>query len=89
MSKAVLKFDLSDPDDLQDFKRAIKANDMAFAFFDIFRNMKKSLEWDIEAKVSESKDKGEVFDAFDALDLIYDAMYQKLEDNNINIEELT
>lgn len=89
MSKAVLKFDLSDPDDLQDFKRAIKANDMAFAFFDIFRNMKKSLEWDIEAKVSESKDKGEVFDAFDTLDLIYDAMYQKLEDNNINIEELT
>lgn len=88
MSKAILKFDLSDPDDLQDFKRAIKANDMAFALFDIFRNMKKSMEWDIEAKMSEAKDKDEVFDAFDTLDLIYDTMYQKLEDNNININEL-
>ncbi len=88
MSKAILKFNLSDPDDFQDFKRAIKANEMAFALFDIFRNMRKSMEWDIAAKMSESKDKDEVFDAFDTLDLIYDAMYQKLEDNNINIDEL-
>lgn len=88
MSKAILKFDLSDPDDLQDFKRVTKANDMAFTLFEIFRNMKKSLEWDIDAKISEAKNKGEEFNSLDVLDLIYDAMYEKLEENNINIDDL-
>ena len=88
MSKAILKFDLSDPDDLQDFKRATKANDMAFAFFDIFRNTKKSLEWEISSKIESAKDNGDEFDALDALDLIYGTLYEKLEDNNINIDEL-
>jgi hypothetical protein len=88
MSKAILKFDLSDPDDYQDFKRITKANDMAFALFDILRNTKKGLEWDIAAKISEAKDKGEEFSAFDALELIYDAIFDKLSDNNVNIDEL-
>jgi hypothetical protein len=88
MSKAILKFDLSDPDDYQDFKRITKANDMAFALFDILRNTKKGLEWDIAAKISEAKDHGEEFSAFDALELIYDAIFDKLSDNNVNIDEL-
>ena len=88
MSKAILKFDLSDPDDLQDFRRVTKANDMVFAFFSIFRNLRKELEWDIDAKISQAKDKGEEFSAFDVLNLVYDSMYEKLEDNNINIDEL-
>jgi hypothetical protein len=88
MSKAILKFDLSDPDDLIDFKRAVKAGDMAFTLFEIFRNTKKGLEWDISAKISDAKDKGEEFSAFDALDLIYDALFEKLNDNDINIDDL-
>lgn len=88
MSKAILKFDLSDPDDLQDFRRVTKANDMVFAFFSIFRNLRKELEWDIDTKISQAKDKGEEFSAFDVLNLVYDSMYEKLEDNNINIDEL-
>ena len=88
MSKAILKFDLSDPDDLQDFKRAVKAGDMAFTLFEIFRNTKKGLEWDIAAKISEAKDKGEEFSAFDALDLIYDTLFEKLNENDINIDDL-
>jgi hypothetical protein len=88
MSKAILKFDLSDPDDLIDFKRTTKANDMAFTLFEIFRNTKKGLEWDISTKISDAKDKGEEFSAFDALDLIYDTLFEKLNDNDINIDDL-
>lgn len=89
MSKAILKFDLSDPDDYQDFKRITKANDMAFALFDIFRNTKKGLEWDISSKIEEARKNGEEFNAFDALELIYETLHEKLYDNNINIDELT
>ena len=89
MSKAILKFDLSDPDDHMDFKRVTKANDMAFALFDIFRNTKKGLEWDISAKIEEARKNGEEFNAFDALELIYETLHEKLYDNNINIDELT
>lgn len=88
MSEAILKFNLSDPDDYQDFKRATKANDMAFALFELLRNTRKGLEWEIAAKLSEAKDKGEEFGAYDALDLIYETIYEKMEDNNINIDEL-
>jgi hypothetical protein len=88
MSEAILKFNLSDPDDYQDFKRATKANDMAFALFELLRNTRKGLEWEIAAKISDAKDKGKEFDAFDAFELIFETIYEKMEDNNINIDEL-
>ena len=80
MSKAILKFDLSDPDDLRDFKRVTKSNDMAFLLYEIFRNTKKGLGYDIATKISEAKDKGEVFSPFDALDLIYETLFEKLNE---------
>ena len=89
MSKAILKFDLSDPDDYMEFKRASKASDITFSLFEITRNLKKRLEWEIAAEMSKAQDKGEEFGAFDALDLVYDAIFAELDNNHINIDELT
>ncbi len=89
MSKAILKFDLSDPDDLMEFKRASKASDITFSLFEITRNLKKRLEWDIAAEISKAKDNGEEFGPFEALDLVYDAIFAELDNNHININELT
>lgn len=88
MSEAILKFNLSDQDDYQDFKRVTKANDMAFALYEILRNSKKSLEWEISTKISNSKDGGEPFDNFDVLDLIYERIFEIMDNNNLNIDEL-
>jgi hypothetical protein len=87
MSKAILKFDLSDPDDLRDFKRVSKLDDVLFTLMEITR-MKKGLEWDIAAKVAEARDKGDEFSPFDALDLVYDLIFEKLNNNNIIIDDL-
>jgi len=88
MSKAILKFDLSDPDDQQQFNRVTNADNMAFALFEITRNLKKGLEWEISAKISQAKDDGEEFSPFDVLDLVYDAIFEKLNNNNVNIDDL-
>jgi hypothetical protein len=88
MSKAILKFDLSDPDDQQQFNRVTNADNMAFALFEITRNLKKGLMWEIEAKISQAKDDGEEFSPFDVLDLVYDAIFEKLDNNNINVDDL-
>lgn len=88
MSEAILKFNLSDQDDYLDFKRATKANDMAFALFEILRNTRKSLEREISEKISIAKDKGDVFDALDACELFYETIYEKIDSSNINIDEL-
>jgi hypothetical protein len=87
MSKAILKFDLSDPDDLRDFKRVSKLDDVLFTLMEITR-MRKGLEWDIAAKVDEARDKGDEFTPFDALDLVYDSIFEKLNNNNIIIDDL-
>jgi hypothetical protein len=88
MSKAILKFDLSDPDDIKHFNRVTNADNMAFALFEITRNGKKNLEWTIEQKITESKNKGEEFSQYDAMDLVYEMIFEKLSEYNINIDDL-
>ena len=43
MAKATLEYDLSDPDDVMEHKRAIKSLDMAMALWNIVHNTKKGL----------------------------------------------
>jgi len=43
MPKAILKYDLSDPEDALGHFRAIKSLDMALAIWDIVHNTKKNL----------------------------------------------
>jgi len=42
MTKAILKFDLSDPDDLTDFRCMSKARDMAIALWDIDQRLRST-----------------------------------------------
>jgi cell fate (sporulation/competence/biofilm development) regulator YmcA (YheA/YmcA/DUF963 family) len=79
MAKATLEYDLSDPDDIMEHKRAVKSLDMAMALWDIVHNTKKGLEWSME---------GKEIDKYDALELVYQKIHEILDDHNINTDEL-
>ena len=79
MAKATLEYDLSDPDDVMEHKRAIKSLDMAMALWDIVHNTKKGLEWSMEDKE---------IDKYDALELVYEKIHEILNDHNIITDEL-
>lgn len=79
MAKAILEYNLSDPDDVMAHKRAIKSLDMAMALWDIVHNTKKGLEWSME---------GKDIDKYDALELVYEKIHEILGDHNIITDEL-
>lgn len=79
MAKAILEFDLSQPEDVDAHKRAVKSLDMAMALWDITHNTKKGLEWAME---------GKEMDKYDALELVYEKIYEILQEHNINTDEL-
>ena len=79
MAKAILEFDLNDSDDKQAHLRAVKSFNMAGALWDITHNTKKSLEWSIE---------GKEMDKYDVLEMVFDKIYEILDQHNINTDEL-
>jgi hypothetical protein len=79
MAKATLEYDLSDPDDVMEHKRAVKSLDMAMALWDIVHNTKKGLEWSME---------GKEIDKYDALELVFEKIHEILNDHNIRTDEL-
>lgn len=80
MAKAKLIYDLSDPDDLEDYKVVTKAQDMAFAIWEFVYNTKKDFEWKIEG--------GEGLSAYDLLDAIYEKFADILNHRSIDIDDL-
>lgn len=79
MAKAILEFDLNDPDDKQAHLRAVKSIDMAGALWDIMHNTKKGLEWAMD---------GKELDKFDALEMVFEKIHEILDEHNINTDEL-
>jgi molecular chaperone GrpE (heat shock protein) len=79
MAKAKLEYDLNDADDSMAHKRAVKSLDMALALWDITHNTKKALEWSME---------GKEIDKYDALDMVYEKIYEILEEHNIKLDDL-
>jgi len=63
MAKAILKYDISDPDENVDFKRAVKSFDMALALWDIIQ-LRNKIENRFEAQDNTNND---VFDGIDAM----------------------
>jgi hypothetical protein len=63
MAKAILKYDISDPNENQDFKRAVKSFDMALALWDIIQ-LRNKIENRFEAQDNTNND---VFDGIDAM----------------------
>jgi hypothetical protein len=79
MAKATIKYDLSDIDDMYAHKRAIKSLDMVFALWEITHNTKKGLEWSMESKE---------MDKYEALEMVYEKIFEVLSDHNIDLEDL-
>ena len=79
MAEAILKYDLNDSDDAMAHMRAVKSLDMALALWDITHNTKKGLEWSME---------GKELDKYEVLDMVYEKIYEILEEHNIKMNDL-
>jgi hypothetical protein len=77
--KAILEYDLDNPDDREAHLRAIKSLDMASVIFEFQINSRKR----IAQKIYDNKD-GNIT----SLDIIYNEFFELLENHNININEL-
>ena len=81
MAKATLTYNISDPDDNQDFKRAVKSLDMSMALWDIL-NLKKKLESRFEDQDNTNND------VFDGLDALAEGIGEILDQYGIVVDEL-
>lgn len=79
--KAVLEFDLNDPDDRMAHLRAIKSLDMTIALFEIQANLKKRCE-----RIAESKEGN--LDVYDGIELVFQHISELMYDNGIIIDDL-
>jgi hypothetical protein len=78
--KAILEFDLNDPDDIRAHMRCVKSQDMALTLWEIQYNLKKRCENTLENK--------EDFDRFDALELIFEELMELYTHHNISVDDL-
>ena len=79
MAKAKLEYDLNDSEDVFAHKRAIKSLDMSLALWEITHNTKKGLEWAME---------GKEMDKYDALEMVYEKIFEILSNHNIDLDDL-
>jgi hypothetical protein len=77
--KAILEFDLNDPDDRLEHMRAIKSFDMAIALYEIQLNSYKELERLIEHQN---------LSAIDTLDKVFERINEVLDKHGIKIDDL-
>jgi hypothetical protein len=79
MAKAILKYDLSDPDDRIEHLRALKSTDMALVIWDFVYNTRKRIEYDID-----KNDLG----GYAVLDRIIIEISERLDEHGIVIDDL-
>jgi hypothetical protein len=79
MAKAKIEYDLNEPDDVMAHKRAVKSLDMALVLWDITHNTKKGLEWSME---------GKEMDKYDALEMVFEKIYEIMSDHNVSLDDL-
>jgi hypothetical protein len=77
--KAKLKFNLNNPDDRMEYERVNKSLDIVNALWHFLYNSKKEIMQDVE---NESVDK------FDAVELVYDRLFELLEEHDVNVNKL-
>lgn len=76
MPTAILKYDLDT--ESKDFRCAADSLHIAITLWNII-NMKKSLEWELEARDAKTIE-------YELLDIVFEKMHEKLKENNINID---
>ena len=84
MAEAILKYDLNDSDDSMAHMRAVKSLDMALALWEITHNTKKGITYALEGKDM----KGESVSNYEALNMVYERIYEILDEHNIKMDEL-
>jgi uncharacterized protein (DUF1015 family) len=80
MAEAILKYNLDNPDDRMAHMRAVKSTDMAIALFEIVNNSKREFVEKIE--------QGSYDNSYDLLKDVYEKIWQILEDEGINLEDI-
>ena len=78
--KALLKFDLTDPDDRMSHKQCVNANSMAIILWDLVYNSRKTIERKLENFPE--------IDIYSSLDMWHDRLTELLEEHSINIDDL-
>lgn len=81
--KAVIEFDLNEPDDVIAHKRAIKSLDLALAIWSIC-SLRKRMEYEIEKALNEDKN----FTPYDTLEFLLDHINEILDEYHISIDDL-
>jgi hypothetical protein len=84
MAEGILKYDLNDSDDAMAHMRAVKSLHMALALWDITHNTKKGIAYALEGKDL----KGESVSNYEVLDMVYERIYEILDENGIKVDEL-
>jgi hypothetical protein len=79
MAKAILEYDLNDPDDVMAHLRAVKALDIALVLWEIAHNTKKSLLNQVEF---------DKLDGYDVVEKFYEKFWEEMNDHGINLDEL-
>lgn len=79
--KAILEFDLTNPDDVKAHLRAVKSLSLAIAIWEIDYNFKKKLERQIELW-------GDKCTPEMIINTFFNEFYSLMEENNIKIDEL-
>ena len=80
MAKAIIKYDLSDPDDLREFKQNAASSAMASALFEIIYNTEKHIEFKLEKK--------ENIDKYEVLQFVFERIHSIVMEHNINVDSL-
>lgn len=80
MPKAILEFDLNDPDDQMAHLRAIKSLDMALVLWEMAYNAKKSIKYQIEGNNIECP--------YEAVDKVFEKIWEELNERGINLDDL-
>lgn len=79
MAKAILEYNLDDADDTMAHLRAVKSLDMALVLWEMAYNVKKRVHNQIEF---------EKLDAYDAVDKVFEALWENLNERGINLDDL-
>jgi hypothetical protein len=79
MPKAIIEFDLNDPDDNMAHMRMIKSLDMALVLWEMLYNTKKGMHNDIEFNK---------LDAYDAVDKVFQIFWDQMNEHGINLDQL-
>lgn len=79
MAKAILEYDLNDPDDQMAHLRAVKSLDMALVLWEMAYNVKKRIQSQAET---------ENLDAYDAVDRVFEKLWEELNEHGIKLDDL-